>query len=84
MRVTLIVSELQKHVSFLSNFTFYKWCVTKVAHCIRVIYVSQGSQRLEKYLNIQDCLEKSSKIKYALKSTGKSHECLEKSLNSSI
>ena len=31
--------------------------------------VKQGSHRLEKYLNIQDCLEKSSKIKFALKST---------------
>ena len=30
---------------------------------------SQGSHRLEKYLNIQDCLEKSLKIKFALKST---------------
>ena len=39
---------------------------------------------LEKYLNIQDCLDKSLKIKYALKSTGKSHEGLEKSLNLSI
>ena len=29
----------------------------------------QGSHRLEKYLNIQDCLEKSLKIKCALKST---------------
>ena len=28
----------------------------------------QGSHRLEKYLNIQDCLEKSLKIKFALKS----------------
>ena len=27
----------------------------------------QGSHRLEKYLNIQDCLEKSLKIKFALK-----------------
>ena len=32
---------------------------------------NQGSHRLEKYLNIQDCLEKSLKIKFALKSTGK-------------
>ena len=31
--------------------------------------VSQGSHRLEKYLNIQDCIEKSLKIKFALKST---------------
>ena len=29
----------------------------------------QGSHRLEKYLNIQDCLDKSLKIKFALKST---------------
>ena len=29
----------------------------------------QASHRLEKYLNIQDCLEKSLKIKFALKST---------------
>ena len=29
----------------------------------------QGSHRLEKYLNIQDCLEKPMKIKYSLKST---------------
>ena len=31
--------------------------------------IDQGSQRLEKYLNIQGCLEKSLKIKFALKST---------------
>ena len=31
----------------------------------------QGSHRLEKYLNIQECLEKSLKIKFALKSTEK-------------
>ena len=33
--------------------------------------LSQGSHRLEKYLNIQDCLEKSFKIKTALKGTQK-------------
>ena len=38
----------------------------------------QGSHRLEKYLNIQDCLEKSLKIKFALKRPLKG---LEKSLN---
>ena len=42
------------------------------------------SHRLEKYLNKEGFLEKSLKIKYALKSTGKSLKCLEKSLNSSI
>ena len=44
----------------------------------------QGSQWLEKYLNIQDCLEKSLKIKFALKSTGKILKGLEKSLNFTI
>ena len=38
MRFTLIVSEYKKnHISFPSNFTFYKWCVIKVAHCIEPI-----------------------------------------------
>ena len=44
----------------------------------------QGSQRLEEYLNLEGFLEKSLKIKSALKSTGKSLKSLEKSLNSTI
>ena len=40
----------------------------------------QGSHRLEKYLNLEGFLEKSLKIKYALKTTGKSCKGLEKSL----
>ena len=43
--------------------------------------ISQGSLRLKKYLNIQDCLEKSLKIKVALKNTLKG---LEKSFNFTI
>ena len=39
---------------------------------------------LEKYLKLKDFLEKSLKIKYALKSTGKSFKGLKKSLNFSI
>ena len=39
---------------------------------------------LGKYLNIQNCLEKSLKIKFALKSTGKMLKGLEKSLNFTI
>ena len=35
---------------------------------------------LEKYLNIQDCLEKSLEIRFALKSTGKTLKGLYKSL----
>ena len=42
--------------------------------------LAQGSHRLEKYLNIEGFLEKFLKIQYALKSTGKSLKCLEKSL----
>ena len=44
----------------------------------------QGSHRYENYLNLEGFLEKSLKIKSALKSTGKSLKGLEKSLNSSI
>ena len=42
----------------------------------------QGSHSLEKYLNLEGFLEKSLKIKSALKNTGKSLKSLEKSLNS--
>ena len=46
----------------------------------------QGSHRLEKYLylNLEGFLEKSLKIKSALKSTGNSLKNLEESLNSTI
>ena len=37
--------------------------------CFKVSEYLQGSHRLEKYLNIQDSLEKSLKNKFALKST---------------
>ena len=42
----------------------------------------QGSHRLEKYLNLEGFIEKSLKIKSALKCTGNSVKSLEKSLNS--
>ena len=44
--------------------------------------MSQGLHRLEKYLSLEGFLEKSMKIKPALKSTGKLLKGLEKSLNS--
>ena len=56
-------------------------CVCKL---IQNLEVYQGSHRLEKYLNLEGFLEKSLKIKYALKRTGKSLIGLEKSLNSSF
>ena len=46
----------------------------------RTVYILQGLNKLEKYLNIQDCLEKSLKIKFALKSTGKTIKGFETSL----
>ena len=47
-----------------------------------IIMRYQSLHRLEKYLIFEGFLEKSLKIEYALKSTGKSLKCLEKSLNS--
>ena len=44
----------------------------------------QGSHRCEKYLNLEGFLEKSLKIKSALKSTGKSLISLKKSLFFSV
>ena len=48
------------------------------------IHLAQGSHKLEKYLNLEGFLEKSLKVKSALKITGKSLKSLEKSLNSTI
>ena len=48
------------------------------------IFMLQGSHRLEMYLNLEAFLKMSLKIKSALKSTGKSHKSLEKSLNSTV
>ena len=44
--------------------------------------ILQGLHMLEKSLNLEGFLKESLKIKYALKSTGKSLKGLEKSLNS--
>ena len=46
-----------------------------------ILLAEQGSHRLEKYLNLEGFLEKSLKMKSALKSTGKSLKSLEKSLS---
>ena len=57
-----------------------------LCHFVILFIVYQGSHRLEKYLNLEGFLEKSLKIKSALKikSIGKSLKSLEKSLNSTI
>ena len=47
----------------------------------KILINLQGSHRLEKYLNIGSFLERPLKTKSALKSTGESLSCLEKSLN---
>ena len=48
------------------------------------ILLRQCSHRLQKYLYLEGFLEKSLKIKSAMKNTGKSLKSLEKSLNSTI
>ena len=46
------------------------WYLLITAHAeVLARCLNQGSHTLEKYLNIQDCLEKSLKIKFALKSS---------------
>ena len=54
--------------SFSYN-AFVKLSVNNTAHLYDGPFICQGLHRLEKSLNIQDCLEKSLKIKLALKST---------------
>ena len=39
MRFKLVFLDFKYHISFPGNFTVYKWCVTKVAHCNRVCNV---------------------------------------------
>ena len=34
---------------FLNNFTFYKWCVTKVAHCTTTKFSQTGKIYLDLY-----------------------------------
>ena len=69
------VPQLVEHLRLASS---------RLSACRVTVLCPQGAHRLEKYLNSKGFLEKSLKIKYALKSTRKSLKCLEKSLNSSI
>ena len=89
--LVLMVDEnrdvLQSLLLFLSDIAQYaSEHQVSIFKQLPTIYDSclQGSHTLEKYLNLEGFLEKSLKIKYALKSTGKLHKGLEKSLNSSI
>ena len=56
-------------------------CFKNILSIVLPVLFSQGSHRLEKYLNSEGFLEKSLEIKSALKSTGKSPKSLVKSLN---
>ena len=60
--------------------------IIKMGALPKCCIIRQGSHRLDKYLNLEGFLEKSLKLKFALKSTctGKALKGLEKSLNSSI
>ena len=59
VRVELICCHLRLFLPMHMNFFLPMY----------MFFVPQGSHRLEKYLNVQDCLEKSLKIIFALKST---------------
>ena len=74
MHVVLLVYHLVKLAQVKS--------VVRRADCLAMTI--QGSHRLKEYLNLEGFLEKSLKIKSALKSTGKSLRSLEKFLNSTI
>ena len=58
--------------------------IAKNLYIPKLKMATQGWHRLEKYLNLEGFLEKSLRIKSALKTTGKSLKGLEKFLNSSI
>ena len=67
-----------------SAMAFGVWIEKKFLHSGSQEALFAGFDRLEKYLNLEGFLEKSMKIKSALKSTGKSPKSLKKSLNSTI
>ena len=39
----------KNHISFPSNLTFYKWCVTKVAHCTCMFRYFKLAQMIKTY-----------------------------------
>ena len=71
------------NLSWTGNLSYWT-SPDEIFHVTQLRYMVQGSHRLEKYLNFEGLHEKSLKIKYALKSTGKSLKWLEKSLNFTI
>ena len=63
----------------LGNFSCFSYSAQSVARPFAdsgLVSLIQDLHRLEKYLNIQDCLENSLKIKFALKSTAKHSKAL--------
>ena len=65
---------MKKELICLFVFQFrnqYDYDVTVWSPQVSFLLSVQGSHRLEKYLNLEGFLEKSLKIKIALKSTGK-------------
>ena len=57
-------------ITFCGSIIYIKPLLKRTFTCTQGLHIYIISlHRLEKYLNIQDCLEKSLKIKFALKST---------------
>ena len=61
---------MSENAIFLSLLKMFNGCVNVLTFAKKELCL-QGSHRLEKYLNLEGFLEKSMKIKSALKSTGK-------------
>ena len=78
LRMKYTVSSFWKVLALCMHLDF-RYTVVMDGKCIL-----QGSHRLKKYLNIQDCLEKSLKIKVALKGTLKTLKGLGIFLNFTI
>ena len=82
MQIERDILQKNQVCQFMENLS--PFCAAEFLGLKNVMVILQGSHRLEKYLNVEGFLEKSLKIKSALKSTGKSLKSLEKSLNSTI
>ena len=72
--LNMVIPILIQFCSLVSNWSIASCtvaCHPTKCDVITEVKLYQASHRLEKYLNLEDFLVKSLKIKYSLKSTGK-------------